>query len=606
MSKNVYVVIEQRDGNIQSIGYELLGEAHSLAFDLKQKVVAVLIGGKNILGKVQELLYFGADEVVTVADDRLKEYASLPYVRALEQIIRADDPEIVLFGATSIGRDLAPRTSARVKTGLTADCTGLCINPENGLLMMTRPAFGGNLMAVINCKRHRPQMATVRPGVMQPLECDRARVGCIRSFEVVFEQNDFAVELIEVSTDIKEKADITKAKYLVSGGRGIGGPEGFEGLRKLADELGGDIASSRAPVEAGWIGAEYQVGQTGKTVRPNLYLACGISGAIQHMAGMENSETIIAINTNETAPIFSLADLGIVGDVNVILPKLTEAVRKAKASGCGYMPSVGADSFLNLRNVTFNVQQGIAYLTINRPQSMNSLNAETLEEIGAVADKLAKDDCVKVLIVRGAGGRAFAAGADITAMSEMTEKEARELSLLAQTSFCKLKALPQIVIAAINGFALGGGNELAMACDIRIASSRSKFGQPEVNLGLIPGFTGTQRLPRLVGKSMAKSLIFTTEMISAEEALRIGLVNKVVAPEALMRTVQGIAMLILNKSVYAVQQAKKAINEGYAVDIEHGLEIENDVWTTCFSEAGEGHEGMTAFVERRKPKFRDF
>lgn len=606
MSKNVYVIIEQRDGNVQSIGYELLGEAYSLAFDLKQKVVAVLIGGKNIIEKAQELIYFGADEVVAVADDRLIEYASLPYTRALEQIIRADDPEIMLFGATSIGRDLAPRTSARVKTGLTADCTGLCINPENGLLMMTRPAFGGNLMAVINCKRHRPQMATVRPGVMQPLECDTSRTGCIRSFDVIFDSSDFAVELLDVITDLKEKADITKAKCLVSGGRGIGGPKGFEGLRKLADELQGDIASSRAPVEAGWIGAEYQVGQTGKTVRPSMYLACGISGAIQHMAGMENSETIIAINTNETAPIFNIADLGIVGDVNVILPKLTEAVKKAKDSSCGYMPCACADAFLNLRNVTFSVQQGVAYLTINRPQSMNALTADTLKEIDAVADKLVQDDSAKVLIVRGAGGRAFAAGADIAAMHQMTEEEGREISVLAQTTFSKLKTLPQIIIAAINGFALGGGNELAMACDIRIASSRSKFGQPEVNLGLIPGFTGTQRLPRLVGKSMAKSLIFTTEMISAEEALRIGLVSKVVAPEALMRTVQGIAMLILNKSVYAVQQAKKAINEGFAVDIEHGLEIENDAWTNCFSEAGEAHEGMTAFVQKRKPNFRDF
>lgn len=606
MSQNVYVVMEQRDGKVQGIGYELLGEAASLAFDLRQKVVAVLIGGPTIGQHAQELICYGADEVLVVADARLQEYASLPYTRALVQIIKEGEPEIMLFGATSIGRDLAPRTSARIKTGLTADCTALCIDPQSKLLMMTRPAFGGNLMAVICCKKHRPQMATVRPGVMQPMERDEGRTGTIRHIEAQFEPEDFAVELLEVVPDNRVAADITQAKYLVSGGRGVGGPEGFEPLRALAKTLGGEVASSRAAVEAGWIGSEYQVGQTGKTVRPELYLACGISGAIQHLAGMENSATIIAINQNESAPIFNLADLGIVGDLHAILPKLNEAVKMAKEKGTAYLPAQGTDSFLNLRNVTFHVRQGIAYLTINRPQALNALTRDTLLEIGAVADRLAADECAKVLIVRGAGGRAFAAGADITAMKEMDEVQGQEISALAQSVFSKLKALPQIVIAAINGYALGGGNELAMACDLRIASSRAKFGQPEVNLGLIPGFAGTQRLPRLVGQGMAKMMIFTADMISAEEACRIGLVNKVVAPEALMRTVQGLAMQILSKSAYAVRQAKKAINEGCAVDIENGLTIENDCWTQCFTEEGEGHEGMTAFVEKRKPRFRDF
>ena len=606
MSKNVYVVIEQLDNKVQRIGYELLGEATSLAEDLQQSVVAVLIGGKEIAKGAEDLIHFGADEVIVVADDRLTHFSSLPYTRILEQIIRQNDPEIVLFGASSIGRDLAPRTSARIKTGLTADCTGLSINPENKLLMMTRPAFGGNLMAVINCKQRRPQMATVRPGVMQPIERDTSRTGKISCFEPTFQPGDFAVEILEVIPDKDKKTDITQAKFLVSGGRGVGSAEAFDTLRDLADTLGGDVAGSRAAVEAGWIGPEYQVGQTGKTVRPNLYIACGISGAIQHMAGMENSETIIAINTNPNAPIFNLADLGVVGDLHTILPKLTDAINKARELGESYVPPVNSDSFLNLSNVTFSIEHGMGYLTINRPHAMNALNVATLGEIEAVADYMKTRDDIKVLIVRGAGGRAFAAGADIAAMHEMTEEEARDISDLAQRAFSKLKALPQIVIAAINGYTLGGGNELAMACDIRIASSRSKFGQPEVNLGLIPGFTGSQRLPRLVGQGNAKLMIFTAERISAEEALRIGLVNKVVAPEALMRTVQSVAMQILSKSVYAVQQAKKAINEGCEVSIEDGLKIENQAWVNCFSDEGEGHEGMTAFVEKRKPKFRDF
>ncbi|MEL7608699.1 MAG: enoyl-CoA hydratase-related protein [Bacillota bacterium] len=261
---------------------------------------------------------------------------------------------------------------------------------------------------------------------------------------------------------------------------------------------------------------------------------------------------------------------------------------------------------MGMENVLFHTERGIAYLTVNRPKSLNALNEKTLLEIGAAADKLKDDPSVKVLIVRGAGGRAFAAGADIAAMRDMGEQEGRAISKLAQSVFCKIKDLPQIVIAAINGYALGGGNELAMACDIRIASSRAKFGQPEVNLGLIPGFTGTQRLSRLVGKGAAKKLIFTTDMIGAEEAYRIGLVNKVVAPEALMRVVHDLALQILSKSVYAAQQAKQAVNEGMEVDFEQGLAIENDRWTNCFTPEGEAKEGMTAFVEKRKPRFRDF
>lgn len=603
MSKNVYVFVEQRDGVIGSVGYELVGEASSLAQDLGQKVVAVLLGD-GVADKAGELVYYGADEVVFVDDPMLKEYMTEPYAKALTQVVREEQPEIVLFGATSIGRDLAPRISARVKTGLTADCTALCIDPETKLLRMTRPAFGGNLMAVIQCKNHRPQMATVRPGVMQPLEKDEQREGVVREVKVAFEEADKNIEILEVIKKEKMVADITQAKYIVSGGRGIGCPDNFGMLHGLAEALGAEVASSRAAVDLGWIDKERQVGQTGKTVRPELYVACGISGAIQHVAGMENSNVVIAINKNDTAPIFDVADLGIVGDVCAIVPKLTEAVRAAREAGFAYVaPNV--ENNVGMKNVLYSVQNGIGYLTINRPRAMNALNTETLKEIGAVADMVAADEEVKVLIVRGAGGRAFVAGADISEMQDMDDKEGREISEFAQSVFSKIKNLPQVVIAAVNGYALGGGNELAMACDIRLASSRAKFGQPEVNLGIMPGFGGTQRLPRIVGKGLAKEIIFSTDMISAEEAYRIGLVNKVVAPEALMRTARDLAMKIMSKGMYGVRQAKQAINEGVELDIDAGLCKEADGWTACFT-THDQKEGMEAFVEKRKPTFKDF
>ena len=454
MSKDIFVVIEQRDSVIQNVGYELLGEAESLAYDLKQRVVAVFLGS-GIAHKANDLIYYGADEVLVVDDPILGEYMTEPYAKALYEIIRENDPEIVLFGATSIGRDLAPRLSARLKTGLTADCTALCIDPETKLLRMTRPAFGGNLMAVIVCKNHRPQMATVRPGVMQPLERDESRKGSVKIVNVAFTPSDKNIEILEVIPKREICGDICKAKYLVSGGRGVGGTEGFRSLKDLADMLGGEVSGSRAAIESGWIDKERQVGQTGKTVRPDVYIACGISGAIQHVAGMENSGLIIAINKNETAPIFGVADLGIVGDLNAILPKLTEAVKIAKAEGAAYVAPT--KKYLGMENVLFHTDRGIAYLTVNRPKSLNALNEKTLQEIGAIADKLKDDDSVKVLIVRGAGGRAFAAGADIAAMQNMDEQAGRAISQLAQSVFCKIKDLPQIVIAAINGYALGGG-----------------------------------------------------------------------------------------------------------------------------------------------------
>ena len=330
MSKDVYVIAEQRDGKIQKVSVELVGEATKLAKDLGEKVVAVLLGS-NVTDKAQELIQYGADKVVVVDDPMLEKYATEPYAKAVTAVIKEYEPEIVLYGATSIGRDLAPRISARVHTGLTADCTKLAINEETKLLHMTRPAFGGNIMATIVCKNHRPQMATVRPGVMSALAKDETRTGEVVNFKVDFVPADMNVEIIEEVKETRKTVDITDAKVLVSGGRGIGSPEFVPVLQEAADVLGGVVSGSRPVIEAGWLSKERQVGQTGKTVRPNLYLACGISGAIQHVAGMESSEVVISINKDDNAAIFSVSDLGVVGDVKVILPKRIEAIKKVKA-----------------------------------------------------------------------------------------------------------------------------------------------------------------------------------------------------------------------------------------------------------------------------------
>ena len=351
MSKDIYVVAEQRDGNIAKVTMELLGEATKLAGELGEKVYAVLMGDQ-IKDKAQDLIEHGADGVVVVEDPMLAEYVTEPYAKALTAVIKNYDPNIVLFGATSIGRDLAPRVAARVHTGLTADCTRLDVDMneyfeflhatsnadtdaiekrlgmDDKTLKMTRPAFGGNVMATIRCADHRPQMATVRPGVMKKLDVQAGKEGTVEEFKVEFEAADMNVTIKEVVRETKKAVDITEAKVLVSGGRGIGSPEFFDELQKVADLLGGEISSSRANVDAGWIARDRQVGQTGKTVRPDLYMACGISGAIQHIAGMESSECVIAINKNDTAAIFEVADLGIVGDVKVIIPKLIDALAK--------------------------------------------------------------------------------------------------------------------------------------------------------------------------------------------------------------------------------------------------------------------------------------
>ena len=291
----------------------------------------------------KELAEYGADRIIVVDDPELKEYRTEPYAHALAEVIKKYKPEIMLVGATAIGRDLGPRVSARIHTGLTADCTQLeigdfPINPIPGReqlhnqLLMTRPAFGGNTIATIACPNFRPQMATVRPGVMQKAERVEGAQAVIEEFNPGFVPNNKYVEILDIVKAVSDVEDIMDAKILVSGGRGVGSAENFKLLDDLAEALGGTVSCSRAVVDAGWKSKDLQVGQTGKTVRPHVYFAIGISGAIQHLAGMEESDIIIAINKDETAPIFDVADYGIVGDLNKILPALTEKIKEAKAA----------------------------------------------------------------------------------------------------------------------------------------------------------------------------------------------------------------------------------------------------------------------------------
>lgn len=324
--KGIQVFAEQREGVVQNVAFELLGKARELADSIQEKVTAVLLG-HNVGNLTNELIAAGADRVLVVDHELLKDYLTEPYAQAVTHIINEFKPEIFLLGATTIGRDLGPRLSARLHTGLTADCTSLEMSEEREL-MMTRPAFGGNLMATIMCTEHRPQMSTVRPGVMRRKENDPSRKGEVVNVDVKFDVEKCSrVRLIRKEREEKTLVDITEAHVLVSGGRGVGTHGGFQKLTDLADILNAEVSSSRAMVDAGIIGHERQVGQTGKTVRPDLYIAAGISGAIQHLAGMEESEYIIAINKDKFAPIFQVADLGIVGDLHKVLPALTEKLR---------------------------------------------------------------------------------------------------------------------------------------------------------------------------------------------------------------------------------------------------------------------------------------
>ena len=335
--KGVYVFAQQVDNEISSIAFELLGKAKDLAKDLSTDVTAVLIGSE-IKGLADQLAEYGADKVIVVDDPELKDYRTEPYAHALSSVINKYKPEIMLVGATAIGRDLGPRVSARVATGLTADCTVLEIGDFplqavpgqeqlHNQLLMTRPAFGGNTIATIACPYNRPQMATVRAGVMQKIDPIKGAKAVVEEFNPGFTPDNKYVEILDIVKSVAETVDIMDAKILVSGGRGVGSPENFKILEDLAAVLGGTVSCSRAVVDSGWKPKDLQVGQIGKTVRPNVYFAIGISGAIQHVAGMEESDIIIAINKDADAPIFDVADYGIVGDLNKIVPKLTEALK---------------------------------------------------------------------------------------------------------------------------------------------------------------------------------------------------------------------------------------------------------------------------------------
>ena len=340
--KGVYVFAQQVDNEVSGIALELIGKGKDLAKDLDTDVTAVFIGS-DVKGLVDVLAEYGADKVIVVDDPELKEYRTEPYAHALSSVINEFKPDIMLVGATAIGRDLGPRVSARVHTGLTADCTQLDIGDfpmvaipgkeqKHNQLLMTRPAFGGNTIATIACPEFRPQMATVRPGVMQKAERVAGAKAEVIEFNPGFTPDNKYVEILEVVKAVSDVADIMDAKILVSGGRGVGSPENFKLLEDLAEALGGTVSCSRAVVDSGWKPRDLQVGQTGKTVRPQVYFAIGISGAIQHVAGMEESDIIVAINKDENAPIFDVADYGIVGDLNKIVPALTEQIKAAKAN----------------------------------------------------------------------------------------------------------------------------------------------------------------------------------------------------------------------------------------------------------------------------------
>ncbi len=340
--KDVFVFAQQVDNELSGIAFELLGKAKDLAADLNAKVVAVLVGS-DVKGLVDQLAEYGADKVIVVDDPELKDYRTEPYTHALASVINEYKPEIMLVGATAIGRDLGPRVSARVATGLTADCTVLeigdfPINPipgkeqKHNQLLMTRPAFGGNTIATIACPDNRPQMATVRPGVMQKIDPIKGAKAEVIEYNPGFVPNNKYVEILDIVKDLTDTVDIMDAKILVSGGRGVGSAENFKILQDLADAIGGTVSCSRAVVDSGWLPKDLQVGQTGKTVRPNVYFAIGISGAIQHVAGMEESDIIIAINKDEDAPIFDVADYGVVGDLNKIVPALTAKIKEAIAN----------------------------------------------------------------------------------------------------------------------------------------------------------------------------------------------------------------------------------------------------------------------------------
>ncbi len=323
--EGIWVLAEQREGELLNVSIELVGEAKKLAKKKETDVTAVL-AGNDLSNQAEVLIARGADNVYILENSELENYRTEPYTQVISDLIEQEKPEIVLLGATNNGRDLGPRLAARLDTGLTADCTELDIDSEKEILLQTRPAFGGNLMATIVCPEHRPQMATVRPGVMMELEEDNNRIGEIIKLQSDIEEKNMITKIKNIIKEPKASIDLENANIIVAGGRGIGCPDNFSLIEKLADTVDGEVGASRAVVDEGWISKEHQVGQTGKTVKPTLYIACGISGAIQHKAGMQNSDYIIAINKDSEAPIFDICDYGIIGDLKDIIPELIEEI----------------------------------------------------------------------------------------------------------------------------------------------------------------------------------------------------------------------------------------------------------------------------------------
>lgn len=329
MKPKVWVFVEQEEGKAHPVSWELLGKARELAEALSGEVEALVLGqGVELIAK--EAITYGAERVYMIDDPVLEYYRNETYAHGVIKLCEKYRPEILLLGATTMGRDLAGSIATALETGLTADVTGLEIDPETKNLIMTRPAFGGNIMASILCPDHRPQMSTVRPRTFPLPEKDESRQGEIVREDLGLSENEVKVKRVGFIPKGKT-VNLEYADVVVSGGRGLGGPEGFKLLRELAELLDGEVGASRAVVDAGWIEYEHQVGQTGKTVRPRVYIACGISGAIQHRVGMQNSDLIIAVNTDPEAPIFRIADLGIVGDLYEVLPELIEAIKKEKS-----------------------------------------------------------------------------------------------------------------------------------------------------------------------------------------------------------------------------------------------------------------------------------
>lgn len=326
MSKNLWVFIETDEGRAKPVGYELLNPGRMMADKLGEELVAVILG-ENVADIAKTAISYGADKAIVVEGPEYKNYNTDAATYAMVELIGKHDPAIVLYGATNNGRDLGPRVACSLKTGLTADCTGLDI--EDGLLMSTRPTFGGNLMATIACPDTRPQMSTVRPGVFKKAALDEARVGEVIAEDIHIDPAKVRVTLVERVKEVAEAVNLEEAEVIVAGGRGLKSAEGFKLIEELAQVMGGTVGASRAAVDAGWIPHAHQVGQTGKTVSPKIYVAVGISGAIQHLAGMSASDTIIAINKDATAPIFEAADYGIVGDLFEVVPALISEMKNA-------------------------------------------------------------------------------------------------------------------------------------------------------------------------------------------------------------------------------------------------------------------------------------